>query len=115
MSSECIFCRIAEGQMSADLIHEDEEILAFRDINPQAPIHILVMPRVHIPTLNDLSESQAGLIGRMHLVARDLAAQEGIAEAGYRTLINCNAQGGQAVFHIHLHLLGGRRMQWPPG
>lgn len=113
--SDCIFCRIAEGEMSAEIVHDDDEIFAFRDINPQAPMHILVVPKAHIPTLNDVQPDQAELVGRMHLVAQQLAAKEGIAEEGYRTVFNCNAGAGQSVFHIHLHVLGGRRMQWPPG
>jgi len=113
--SECIFCRIVEGQMSADKVHEDDELFAFRDINPQAPVHILVVPKTHVRTHNDLTEEHAGIIGRMHLLAAKLARQEGIADDGYRTVFNCNAAAGQSVYHLHLHLLGGRRMQWPPG
>lgn len=113
--SECIFCKIAKGGIAAEIVYEDEEVVAFRDLNPQAPTHILLIPRKHIPTTNDLTEEDGGLMGKLLLAARDIARQEGIAEAGYRTVLNCNAAAGQTVFHIHLHLLGGRPMGWPPG
>lgn len=112
---DCIFCKIVAGDIPADIIYEDEQVLAFRDLNPQAPTHALVIPRRHISTLNDLAEADAELIGRMHLAARTVAEQDGIAETGYRTVFNCNEGAGQTVFHIHLHVLGGRRMNWPPG
>jgi histidine triad (HIT) family protein len=113
--SDTIFGKIARGEMETDLIYEDEDVVAFRDISPQAPTHVLVIPRKPIPTLNDLDEEDAALVGKLVLVAKKIAGQEGIAEAGYRTVINCNAAGGQAVYHLHLHLLGGRDMRWPPG
>ncbi len=113
--TDCIFCKIANGELGTDLIYEDEQVVAFRDLNPQAPIHVLVIPRRHVATLNDLDAADSDLIGRMYLAARSLAVREGIAERGYRTLINCNAEAGQTVFHLHLHLLGGRPMGWPPG
>ncbi|MBA1146358.1 histidine triad nucleotide-binding protein [Ectothiorhodospiraceae bacterium WFHF3C12] len=113
--SECVFCRIAEGRASATILHEDDQLLAFRDINPQAPTHILVIPREHVRTLDDLEDRHAEIVGRMHLVAQQVARELGIAEDGYRTVFNCRAAAGQSVFHIHLHLLGGRRMHWPPG
>lgn len=112
---DCVFCGIAAGTEPARILHEDAELLAFRDINPQAPVHILVIPRLHIATLNDLETDHATTVGRMHLLARHLAAEAGIAASGYRTVFNCRADAGQSVFHIHLHLLGGRRMHWPPG
>jgi len=112
---ECIFCKIAAGEIPADLVYEDDQVVGFRDLNPQAPTHVLVIPRRHIATLNDLTADDAGLVGRMYLAAREIAAAEGIADPGYRTVMNCNESGGQTVFHIHLHLLGGRAMQWPPG
>lgn len=112
---ECLFCKIANKQIPANLVFESEEILAFRDINPQAPVHLLVVPRKHFSTLNDLTEADAGLAGRLILQAQKLAAAEGIAEGGYRTVFNCNSDGGQSVYHIHLHLLGGRKLGWPPG
>ncbi len=113
--SECVFCRMADGTIKPDIVYEDEEVLAFRDINPQAPVHILVIPKRHIGTVNDLMESDAGLAGRLTLVAREIAAEQGVAEDGYRVVLNCNADAGQSVFHLHLHLLGGRRLGWPPG
>jgi histidine triad (HIT) family protein len=113
--SDCIFCKIAAGEIPAEVIFENEDVLVFRDLNPQAPVHVLVIPKRHISTLNDLQPEDAGLIGRMHLAAKTVAEAEGIAEAGYRTVFNCNAGAGQTVFHIHLHMLGGRPMSWPPG
>jgi len=113
--SDCLFCKFVAGEIQPDVVYEDDQVLAFRDVNPQAPVHILVIPKRHIATLNDLQAEDAELIGGLYLAAQKVAEQEGIAEAGYRTLINCNAQAGQTVFHIHLHLLGGRRMTWPPG
>jgi len=112
---DCIFCKIAAGEIPADLVYEDDTVVAFRDLNPQAPTHVLVIPRAHIATLNELKPEQEGIVGRMFSAAKEIAAQEGFAEAGYRTVINCNEAGGQTVFHIHLHLLGGRMMNWPPG
>lgn len=111
----CLFCKMASGEIKPDVIYEDDEVLAFRDINPQAPTHALVIPRRHISTLNDLQADDAALMGKLFLVAKNIAQQEGIADTGYRTLVNCNADGGQEVFHIHLHVMGGRRMTWPPG
>ncbi len=111
----CIFCRIVSGDMASDKIYEDDEILAFNDINPKAPTHIVVIPKVHIATLNDLDEEHAALVGKLFLSARRMAEEQGFAEAGYRTVINCNRLAGQSVFHIHLHVLAGRLMGWPPG
>lgn len=113
--SDCVFCRMVAGEIKPNKVYEDEEILAFRDLNPQAPHHILVIPKRHIATLNDLNEQDAPLMGRLYLAAREIAAREGFADRGYRTLVNCNRDGGQTVFHLHLHLLGGRQMTWPPG
>ena len=112
---ECLFCKIAAGELDTELVYEDEEVVAFNDLNPQAPIHVLVIPRKHIATLNDLESADAGLVGRLYLAAKTLARKKGVDDSGYRTLMNCNADGGQTVFHLHLHLLGGRRMGWPPG
>ncbi len=111
----CLFCKMVAGEIQPDKVYEDQHILAFRDINPQAPVHILVIPKIHIGTLNDLDEGQADLIGHLYLAAAQIARQEGIGERGYRTVMNCNADGGQTVFHLHLHLVGGRQMTWPPG
>jgi len=113
--SDTIFSKIAAGEIPADIVYEDEDVVAFRDIGPQAPTHVLVIPRKPIPTLNDLAPEDAALVGKLFLAAKQVAAQEGIADAGYRTVINCNAAAGQTVYHLHLHLLGGRPMQWPPG
>mgnify|MGYP001027024165 FL=1 len=112
---DTIFGKIARGEIPADIIYEDEDVLAFRDLSPQAPTHVLVIPRKPIPSLNDLEEGDAELVGKLFLAARQVAEQEGIAAAGYRAVINCNAAAGQTVFHLHLHLLGGRPMRWPPG
>lgn len=112
---DCIFCKIIAGDIPADIVYQDEHVLAFRDLNPKAPTHALVISRRHISTLNDLTDDDAELIGRMHLAARTVAEQDGIAELGYRTVFNCNEAAGQTVFHIHLHVMGGRRMTWPPG
>ena len=101
--------------MRADRVYEDEHVLAFRDVAPHAPTHVLVIPKRHIGTLNDLDEDSAGVVGRMYLAAKQVAELDGIGERGYRTVMNCNREAGQSVFHIHLHVLGGRPMSWPPG
>ena len=111
----CIFCKIAGGEIPATKVYEDEDVLAFRDLHPQAPTHILVIPRKHIATVNDLDESDAVLIGKLFLAAKKIAANEGFAENGYRLVMNTNGDAGQTVFHIHLHLLAGRPFHWPPG
>ena len=113
--TDCLFCKMVNGEIHIDSVYEDDDVLAFRDINPQAPTHVLIIPKQHISTLNDLDSSHAGVVGKMYLVAKQVAAQAGFAESGFRTVMNCNGDGGQTVFHIHLHLLGGRVMQWPPG
>lgn len=115
MADDCIFCKMAAGAIKPDTVYEDDEILAFRDIHPQAPVHVLVIPKRHIATLNDVTAADTALIGRLLLIAKQIAADSGVAESGYRTLISCNRGGGQTVFHLHLHLLGGRHMKWPPG
>lgn len=113
--TDTIFGKIARGEIPADLVYEDEDVVAFRDLNPQAPTHILLIPRKPIPTLNDAGPEDAELIGKLFLAAARVAQDTGIAEYGYRTVVNCNAGAGQTVFHLHVHLLGGRPMQWPPG
>ena len=113
MTDDCLFCRIVRGEIPAKLVAHDEHSVAFRDINPQAPVHVLVVPREHVATLNDATD--ASVVGRLALMAAEIARSEGLAERGYRTVINTNADAGQTVFHIHLHLLGGRVMHWPPG
>ncbi len=112
---DCLFCRIIAGEIPAKIIYQDEKVIALDDINPQAPCHKLIIPRNHIATLNDLSPIDHGLIGHMAQTAQKIAGELGIAEHGYRVVMNCNAGAGQTVFHIHLHLLGGRQMTWPPG
>ena len=112
---DCLFCSIAAHTIPADIVYEDDKVVAFRDITPQAPTHILIIPRKHIATLNAIEEADCALLGHMALTAKTLAAQEGFAEQGYRLVMNCNDDGGQTVFHIHMHLLGGRGMSWPPG
>lgn len=111
----CLFCKIASGEIATPLVYEDDDIVAFNDINPQAPQHILLIPRKHITTLNDLEPADTLLMGRMIQTAVQLAKRLGFADAGFRTLFNCNQQGGQSVYHLHLHLLAGRQMRWPPG
>jgi len=113
--SDCLFCNIASGKIDADTVYEDDKVLAFRDINPQAPTHVLVIPRRHVATINDLEPQHAEDVGRLYLAAAAIARNEGIAEEGYRTVMNCNRGAGQSVFHLHLHVLGGRRLNWPPG
>jgi histidine triad (HIT) family protein len=113
--SDCLFCKIVDGKIPAKMVHQDDRSVAFRDINPQAPTHILIVPKKHIATLNELTEEDTALVGYLHVVARKLAADEGLAERGYRTLFNTGKEAGQTVFHIHLHLVGGRPLGWPPG
>lgn len=115
MSQDCLFCKIVDGDIAADVVFESDNAIAFRDVNPQAPTHVLVIPRQHIATINDLEPGNESLVGELYLAARQIAADEGIAEAGYRTVMNCNKGAGQSVFHIHLHVLGGRALSWPPG
>ena len=111
----CLFCKIAAGEIPATLVHQDEHLIAFRDINPQAPMHVLIVPRRHIASTNDLSEDDDRLVGEMIRRAAAIARANGYADRGYRTVFNCNADAGQTVFHIHLHVLGGRKLSWPPG
>jgi len=111
--TNCLFCKMVAGDIKPDVVYEDDTMMAFRDINPQAPVHILIIPKRHIATLNEIDDTL--LAGQLLQTAVKLAEQEGISEEGYRTLINCNRNGGQAVYHLHLHLLGGRSLHWPPG
>ena len=115
MTQSCLFCRIINGERPARVVYQDERLVAIEDINPQAPVHILVIPRRHIATLNDLTPEDEGLIGELVRRAAIVAKDRGIDQSGYRTVFNCNRGAGQSVFHIHLHVLGGRRMGWPPG
>ena len=113
--SECLFCRIVRKEIPASVIYEDDDLIVFNDINAQAPLHALVVPRRHIPTLNDLSSQDDGLIGQMIRRAAAIAGEKGYADRGFRTVFNTNGEAGQTVFHIHLHLLAGRGLAWPPG
>jgi histidine triad (HIT) family protein len=113
--SDCIFCKIRDGHIPARLVHRDDHCLAIEDINPQAPTHLLILPLEHIPTMNDVTVEHRELVGHLHLTAAKLARQRGLADSGYRLVFNTRRDAGQTVFHIHLHLLGGRPMEWPPG
>ena len=113
--SSCLFCRIVSGELPSTKLHEDELVVAIHDIRPEAPTHLLVLPRVHIASAADLTEADGPLLGRLFAVAADLARREGVAEAGYRLVSNVGDDGGQTVLHLHVHLLGGRPMTWPPG
>ena len=113
--AECLFCGIIEGRIKGHIVHRDERIVAFWDVRPQAPVHILIVPIKHIETLSDLQEKDHELVGAIHGVANRLAKQEGVAKDGYRVVVNCGANAGQSVFHVHFHLLGGRQFSWPPG
>jgi histidine triad (HIT) family protein len=113
MADQCLFCRIVRKEIPAKIVHETDDTVAFADINPQAPLHVLVIPREHVASLNEATDP--ALVGRLALVAADIARREGVDASGYRTVINTNADAGQTVFHIHLHLLAGRRLGWPPG
>ena len=113
--TDCLFCKIIAGQIPGAIVYQDDTLVAFKDVNPQAPMHVLIVPRRHIATLNDLGPGDDGLVGEMTRRAAAIAAEHGHADRGYRTVFNCNADAGQTVFHIHLHVLGGRRLGWPPG
>ena len=113
--TDCLFCKIVAGEIPGQRVFEDRDLVAFKDIDPQAPLHVLIVPRRHIATLNDLTPADDALVGQMLRRAAALAHQHGYAERGYRTVLNCNREAGQSVFHIHLHLLAGRGLHWPPG
>ncbi|MHB1864150.1 MAG: histidine triad nucleotide-binding protein [Gemmatimonadaceae bacterium] len=113
MSDNCLFCRIARHEIASTIVAENEHYLAFRDVHPQAPVHILIIPKAHVESLNAVGDF--AMVGKMTQLATELAEREGIAERGYRVVMNTNADGGQSVFHLHLHLLGGRSLGWPPG
>ena len=115
MSEETIFDKIIKKEIPADIVHENEKILAFKDINPQAPIHILIIPKKRIPTINDIQSNDHELIGELVTTAKEIAKDLNVDDDGYRLVFNCNSNGGQEVYHIHLHLLAGRQMKWPPG
>ncbi len=111
----CLFCKILGGDIPADIIFESETAIAFRDINPQAPTHVLIIPRKHIATINDIEDDDQAIVGSLYSAAREIARAEGLSDEGYRAVMNCNEAAGQTVFHLHLHLLGGRTLGWPPG
>jgi histidine triad (HIT) family protein len=113
MADQCLFCRIVRREIPAGIVHETEDVIAFRDINPQAPVHVLIIPKTHVHSLDRATD--ANMLGKMSLAAAEIARSKGIAEDGYRTVMNTNAGAGQTVFHLHMHLLGGRKMDWPPG
>jgi histidine triad (HIT) family protein len=113
--AECLFCRIVAGEIPGAVVYENDHVVAFKDINPQAPTHVLIVPRRHIASLNDLEPADDAIVGELVRTAAAIAKKNGHAEGGYRTVFNCNADAGQTVFHIHLHVLGGRKMTWPPG
>lgn len=115
MPDDCLFCQIAAGETESDVVAEGDRWLAFRDVNPQAPSHVLIIPREHVASVDDLADGQQELAGELMLAARDVARREGLDEDGYRVVANTHERGGQSVFHLHLHVLGGRRMRWPPG
>ena len=112
---DCLFCRIVSGELDADVVHRDDRLVAFRDIDPKAPTHLLIVPVEHIPSLDELEEAHREVLGDMHLLARELAREAGVAGTGWRTVVNVGRGAGQTVFHLHMHLLGGRSLTWPPG
>ena len=112
---DCLFCKIIDGDIPGDIVYETDSVLAFNDINPTAPVHVLITPKEHIATLNDLEEKHTQTMGELILAAKKIASDKGISESGYRTVFNCNKDAQQTVFHIHLHLIAGRQMIWPPG
>lgn len=112
---DCLFCKIASGEMDTDFIYQDEQVVVFEDINPKAPVHLLIVPKKHISDLNSLKAEDSELIGHIYQIAQKMAGEHDIAESGYRLVSNCGDDGGQTVYHIHFHLLGGRQLQWPPG
>jgi len=112
---DCVFCKIASGEIPSKKVYSDDEFYAFRDLNPQAPVHILLVPRKHVDRIVEFGDTDAPLIGRMLLVANKIAESEGLVDKGFRYVLNCNEQGGQTVFHVHVHILGGRFLGWPPG
>lgn len=113
--TDCLFCKMASGEIKPDTVFENDDVLAFRDINPQAPTHVLIIPKKHIASINDIQAEEEVLVGKLYTTAQTIAKQEGFSEGGYRVVMNCGQDAGQTVFHIHLHLLGGRQLSWPPG
>ncbi|MEA3465394.1 MAG: histidine triad nucleotide-binding protein [Thermodesulfobacteriota bacterium] len=115
LANDCLFCKIASGEILADKVYEDDQVVVFKDIDPQAPVHLLIIPRKHIASINDMVSEDSALIGHIHLIAVHIAKKFQIGETGFRLVNNCNDDGGQVVDHLHYHLLGGRKMDWPPG
>jgi len=115
MTENCLFCKMVSGEIQPKKVYEDADVLAFHDINPRAPVHVLVIPKKHFATVNDFTDADTALVGKVMLAGQKVAAQLGIADSGYRLVANCNGAGGQLVWHMHLHVLGGRQMTWPPG
>ena len=115
MSDSCLFCKIVQGEIPSDLVFENDQVVAFRDISPQAPVHILIVPRQHVATVNDFRSEHGETLTQLMLAAPKIAVDQGVDEDGYRLVLNCQEGAGQSVFHVHMHLLGGRRMEWPPG
>lgn len=113
--SDCIFCRIGAGEMDAKVVHESGEVIAFHDLDPRAPVHVLIIPKRHIASVTEIEEGDAGVMGALLVAARAVAEKEGIAESGFRMVLNAGGDAGQSVAHVHLHVLGGRRLSWPPG
>lgn len=113
--TDCLFCKVRDGEIPTDIVFENDDVLAFNDINPQAPVHILIIPRLHISTVNDVAENNALIMGKLFSAAKTIAKQKNVSEDGYRLVVNCNAGAGQTVFHLHMHLLAGRVLTWPPG
>jgi histidine triad (HIT) family protein len=113
--TDCIFCKIAAGKIPADIVYQNDNVVVFKDLSPQAPVHLLAIPRQHISTINDLKASDANSMGQLFLAAKEVASDAGLGESGYRTVMNCGEGAGQSVFHVHLHILGGRALTWPPG
>jgi histidine triad (HIT) family protein len=113
--NDCLFCKIRDGEIPGDIVYEDDDVLAFNDVNPQAPIHVLIIPRKHIATVNDVEDEDVNIMGKLFSAAKTIASQLGVGDDGYRLVINCNQRAGQVVFHIHMHMLAGRDMGWPPG
>lgn len=113
--TDCLFCKIRDGEIPADIVFENDDVIAFNDVNPQAPIHIIIIPKKHIPTTNDVKDSDELIMGKLFIAAKNIADEKSVSDEGYRLVVNCNEKAGQTVFHIHMHLLAGRSMTWPPG
>lgn len=113
--SDCLFCKIRQGEIPADIIFENDDVLAFNDVNPQAPVHLLIIPKKHISTVNDMTDDDQLIMGKLFSAAKAIAKQKGVSDDGYRLVVNCNEKAGQTVFHIHMHMLADRALTWPPG